>query len=108
MALVQQHVLGHLADDLGVAALAAVANMSRRNFARVFLRDAGITPAEFVESARLDAARARLERESAPLKTVAFHCGFRDARHLREVFQRRLGVSPSQYRASFGRPGGAG
>ncbi|WOB74471.1 GlxA family transcriptional regulator [Achromobacter xylosoxidans] len=108
VALVQQHVLGHLADDLGVAALAAVANMSRRNFARVFLRDAGITPAEFVESARLDAARARLERESAPLKTVAFHCGFRDARHLREVFQRRLGVSPSQYRASFGRPGGAG
>ena len=104
----QQHVLGHLADDLGVAALAAVANMSRRNFARVFLRDAGVTPAEFVESARLDAARARLERESAPLKTVAFHCGFRDARHLREVFQRRLGVSPSQYRASFGRPGGAG
>ncbi|MCZ8440733.1 GlxA family transcriptional regulator [Achromobacter xylosoxidans] len=108
VAQVQQHVLGHLADDLGVAALAAVANMSRRNFARVFLRDAGVTPAEFVESARLDAARARLERESAPLKTVAFHCGFRDARHLREVFQRRLGVSPSQYRASFGRPGGAG
>ncbi|MFY4256673.1 GlxA family transcriptional regulator [Achromobacter xylosoxidans] len=108
VAQVQQHVLGHLADDLGVAALAAVANMNRRNFARVFLRDAGVTPAEFVESARLDAARARLERESAPLKTVAFHCGFRDARHLREVFQRRLGVSPSQYRASFGRPGGAG
>jgi transcriptional regulator GlxA family with amidase domain len=91
VAQVQQHVLGHLADDLGVAALAAVANMSRRNFARVFLRDAGVTPAEFVESARLDAARARLERESAPLKTVAFHFGFRDARHLREVFHRRLG-----------------
>lgn len=108
VAQVRQHVLGHLTDDLGVAALAAVANMSRRNFARVFLRDAGVTPAEFVESARLDAARARLERESTPLKTVAFHRGFRDARHVREVFQRRLGVSPSQYRASFGRPGGVG
>jgi transcriptional regulator GlxA family with amidase domain len=102
VAQVQQYVLGHLADDLGVDALAAVANMSRRNFSRVFLRDAGVTPADFVESARVDAARARLERASAPLKTVAFDCGFRDARHLREVFQRRLGVSPSQYRASFG------
>lgn len=102
VAQVQQYVLGHLAEDLGVDALAAVANMSRRNFSRVFLRDAGVTPADFVESARVDAARARLERASAPLKTVAFDCGFRDARHLREVFQRRLGVSPSQYRASFG------
>lgn len=102
VAQVQQYVLGHLDADLGLAALAAVANMSRRNFSRVFLRDAGVTPAEFVERVRVDAARARLEREARPLKTVAYECGFRDARHLREVFTRRLGVSPSQYRASFG------
>lgn len=102
VAQVQQHVLAHLDADLGLAALAAVANMSRRNFSRVFLRDAGVTPAEFVERVRVDAARARLERDARPLKTIAFECGFRDARHLREVFMRRLGVSPSQYRASFG------
>lgn len=102
VAQVQQHVLGHLDADLGLDALAAVANMSRRNFSRVFLRDAGVTPAEFVERVRVDAARVRLEREARPLKTVAYECGFRDARHLREVFTRRLGVSPSQYRASFG------
>ncbi|MNR00437.1 HTH-type transcriptional regulator CdhR [compost metagenome] len=102
VAQVQQYVLGHLSGNLGLAELAAVARMSRRNFSRVFLRDAGVTPAEFVESARVDAARARLERDGAPLKTVAYECGFRDARHLREVFTRRLGVSPSHYRASFG------
>jgi len=103
VAQVQQYVLGHLADDLGLDALAAQAHMSRRNFSRVFLPMPAVTPADFVESARVDAARVRLERESAPLKTVAFRCGFRDARHLREVFQRRLGVSPSEYRARFGR-----
>lgn len=102
VAQVQQYVLGHLSGDLGLAELAAVARMSRRNFSRVFARDAGVTPAEFVESARVDAARARLERDGSPLKTVAYECGFRDARHLREVFIRRLGVSPSHYRASFG------
>ncbi|WP_454675563.1 GlxA family transcriptional regulator [Achromobacter pestifer] len=102
VAQVQHHVLSHLDADLGLAALAAVANMSRRNFSRVFLRDAGVTPAEFVERVRVDAARGCLEREARPLKTIAYECGFRDARHLREVFTRRLGVSPSQYRASFG------
>jgi len=101
VAQVQQHVLTNLSGDLGLAELAALARMSRRNFSRVFRRDAGVTPAEFVESARVDAARARLERDGAPLKTVAYECGFRDARHLREAFTRRLGVSPSQYRTSF-------
>ena len=69
----RQYVLGHLADDLGVDALAAVANMSRRNFSRVFLRDAGVTPADFVEGVRVDAARARLERASVPLKLSLIH-----------------------------------
>ena len=99
---VQQYVLGHLADDLSIDVLAAVANMSRRNFARIFVRDTKVTPADFVESARIDAARVMLENSAVPLKTVAFRCGLRDADHLREVFKRKLGVTPQQYRSRFG------
>lgn len=102
VAQVQHHVLTNLAGDLGVRELAHVANMSPRNFSRVFSRETRMTPAEFVERARVDAARRLLEHEKKPLKTIAADCGFRDGQHMREVFQRRLGVSPQQYRASFG------
>lgn len=102
---VQQHVLANLAQDLGVEALARVANMSPRNFSRVFSREARISPAEFVELARLDAARRSLEHAKKPLKTIAADCGFRDGPHMREAFRRRLGVSPQQYRSSFGMVG---
>jgi transcriptional regulator GlxA family with amidase domain len=101
VAQVQQYVLANPAEDLSVKALAAVANMSMRSFARTFVRDAQMAPAEFVEAARLDAARARLENSGAPLKTVAYQCGFNDADRMRSVFQRRLGVSPQQYRNHF-------
>ena len=99
---VQQHVLANLTEDLGVEALAKVANMSPRHFSRVFSRETKISPAEFVELARLDAARRLLEHESKPLKTIAADCGFRDGQHMRDAFRRRLGVSPQQYRSSFG------
>lgn len=102
IAQVQQYVLGHLADTLEVQTLARVANMSVRHFSRVFLRDARVTPAEFVERARVDAARVMLENGAAPLKTVAWHCGFGDAHRLRAVFRRRLGITPQQYRQHFG------
>jgi transcriptional regulator GlxA family with amidase domain len=101
VAQVQAHVLAHLNGDLTIADLANAANMSPRNFSRVFTREAKVTPAEFVEQARVDAARVMLESTRAPLKTVAWQCGFRDAQHMRSVFNRRLGVTPQQFRLHF-------
>ncbi|UVK88188.1 GlxA family transcriptional regulator [Pseudomonas sp. B21-051] len=99
--MVQLYVLANLTGDLTIADLASAANMSARNFSRVFAREARVTPAEFVESARVDAARVLLESTTAPLKTVAYQCGFRDAQHMRSVFNRRLGVTPQQFRLNF-------
>ena len=104
VALVQLYVLANLTGDLTIADLAKAANMSARNFSRVFAREARITPAEFVERARVDAARVMLESSPAPLKTVAYQCGFRDAQHMRSVFNRRLGVTPQQFRLNFAAP----
>jgi len=101
VAQVQQYVLAHLTGDLSIAELARAVNMSARNFSRVFVRETQVTPAEFVERARVDAARVMLESAGAPLKTVAYACGFRDAHHMRSVFQRRLGVTPQQFRRHF-------
>lgn len=101
VAQVQAYVLAHLNGELTIADLANAANMSPRNFSRVFTREAKITPAEFVEQARVDAARVMLESTRAPLKTVAWQCGFRDAQHMRSVFNRRLGVTPQQFRLNF-------
>ncbi|MDB6145779.1 MAG: Transcriptional regulator containing an amidase domain and an AraC-type DNA-binding domain [Pseudomonas sp.] len=104
VAQAQQHVLANLKADLTITELAKASNMSERNFSRVFVRESKVTPAEFVERARVDAARVILESGNAPLKTVAYESGFRDAHHMRSVFKRRLGVSPQQFRINFGTP----
>ncbi len=98
----QGFILDHLAADLSVAALSDRAGMSPRNFARAFQRDTGTTPAEFVEQARIDAARRLLE--DAPersVEAIAAACGFSHADVLRRAFQRRTGVSPGDYRDRF-------
>jgi transcriptional regulator GlxA family with amidase domain len=95
------YVLSDLRSDLSVEALAARAKMSTRKFSRVFVRDIGATPADFVEAARLDAARRLLQDSSMPLQRVADRCGFDDVHKMRRVFQRTLGVGPTDYRATF-------
>ena len=104
VAQVQAHVMAHIADDFSVGKLADIAGMSVRNFARIFTHEAGMTPAEFVEGARVDAARHLLEGSDQALKAVAFHSGFGSPDRMRIVFTRRLGLTPTQYRTSFLRP----
>jgi transcriptional regulator GlxA family with amidase domain len=99
---VQLYVLGHLDQDLSVERLARFAAMSERNFARVFARDTRVTPAEFVERARVDAARVLLESSPEPLKTIAHRCGFGSAARMRIAFVKNLGVTALQYRQHFG------
>jgi transcriptional regulator GlxA family with amidase domain len=101
VAQAQQYVLAHLGEALDVDTLAQLVAMSPRNFARIFVRELGVTPARFIESARLDSARVLLAVSDAPLKTIAWRCGFGTADQLRAVFLRRLGVSARQYRQHF-------
>jgi transcriptional regulator GlxA family with amidase domain len=97
----QAWVAEHLDQDLGVERLAERVHMSPRNFARVFTRQVGWTPARFVERLRVEAARRRLEESTAGLDQVAHECGFGSADSLRRSFLRVLRVAPSDYRGRF-------
>ena len=98
---VQDHVLANLRGDLSVPALAALAGMSDRTFARVFRSETGTTPAEFVENARIDAARRLAEESDLPAKRLADTVGYASVDGFRRAFTRRLGASLVEYRKRF-------
>lgn len=98
---VQHHISEHLDADLSVDALAAHASMSPRHFARCFRDETGTTPARFVEAARVEAARRRLEESADSIHTIARACGFGTAETLRRAFLRALHVAPTEYRRRF-------
>src|SRR5262249_25240652 len=64
-------VAEHPHADLSVPTLAARVSMSPRNFARVFLREVGMTPGLFIEKIRVDAARRQLETTTLGLEQIA-------------------------------------
>lgn len=99
---VQLWALENLDRDLAVEKLAERAAMSPRNFARVFARQTGTTPARFIEEIRLESARQRIEQGRETLEAVASACGLGSALNLRRTFERHLGISPSEYRERFG------
>jgi transcriptional regulator GlxA family with amidase domain len=101
IAELQSWIMDNLNADLTVRALAERLSMSPRNFARVFQTETGTTPAKYVETVRIEAARRWLEQSSQSIESIADECGMGDSERLRRSFIRRLGVNPSDYRRRF-------
>ena len=91
----------HLKEDLRVDALAERVHMSPRNFARVYAKKRGCTPAKAVEAIRVDAARRRLEETEDRIESVAEDSGFSTEEQMRCAFIRILGIPPRDYRKRF-------
>lgn len=98
----QAWIANNLAGDLRVEVLAERAAMSPRHFARAFRREVGVTPAAYVELARVEIACHALV-DGSDIGRVVRRCGFGTSETMRRAFRRRLGVSPGAYRDRFRR-----
>src|SRR5215212_94648 len=94
-------MVDHLSEDLSLENLAKRACLSPRHFVRRFKDAFGGTPAEFVESLRLDEARQRLTERTQTIETVAGSVGFHSDDSFRRALHRRFGVTPKAYRDGF-------
>ena len=97
----QLFIAEHPTSDLSVGALCSRVAMSERNFARVFSREVGVTPGEYVERTRVEVARRLLQETSLSLELVAHGSGFGSAETLRRAFHRQISVAPRDYRSRF-------
>src|SRR2546425_8839080 len=76
--------------------------MSPYHFARLFKRSTGVPPHRFLVRRRIDAARALLAAQTAPIAEIAQLVGFRTPSHFTTTFRRVTGMTPSAYRSEAG------
>ncbi|WP_424887317.1 GlxA family transcriptional regulator [Streptomyces sp. XH2] len=94
-------IADHLDEDLSAEVLAARMCLSERHFARVFAQETGLSPAAYVEAARIEVARRLLETTDDPLGHVAAAAGLGSVETLHRSFRRRLATTPAAYRRRF-------
>ncbi|MFF2078933.1 GlxA family transcriptional regulator [Kitasatospora sp. NPDC058162] len=97
----RHHILRNLTGRLTVPELAAHAHLSERQLIRIFKTELGTTPSAYIESARVELARHRLESGDDTLERVATACGFGTTDTLVRAFRRRLDTTPTDYRQRF-------
>ncbi|MFB9178341.1 GlxA family transcriptional regulator [Dactylosporangium sucinum] len=98
---IQQYIMEHPDADLTMKALADRARLSERQFSRSFTKEVGVPPGRYVDQARLEAARRRLEDTRDGIEQVARACGYGTPEAMRRAFVKELGVAPLDYRERF-------
>lgn len=88
----------NLRRNLTLADLARIANLSVHHFSRLFKKNTGFTPYQYVVSRRLCCALPMLSSKDLPIEEIARLCGFSSASSLAKAFKRVYKVSPTEYR----------
>jgi len=88
----------HLAEDLPLAALAALAGLSSYHFARAFKQSFGVPPHRYHTGRRIERAKTLLRTSSRSVTEVALGIGFAETSSFSAAFRKFTGVAPSDYR----------
>ncbi|MBK7864291.1 MAG: helix-turn-helix domain-containing protein [Archangiaceae bacterium] len=101
----QQLIEHEPAGAPGVEQLARAVAMSTRTFVRRFKQATGNVPRDYLQRVRVEAAKRALEATVRGVAEIANDVGYEDLATFRKVFIRWAGLTPSDYRARYGRRG---
>lgn len=88
----------HFQESISVEQLAKKANLSLYHFVRIFSKEIGFTPHQYLLNTRICAAKFMLKSSEMSIKDITFSTGFKSESSFCSAFKKWEGVTPSEYR----------
>jgi AraC family transcriptional regulator len=88
----------HLAEEISLAALAGLVDLSLYHFARAFRQSFGAPPHRYHMARRMDRARSLLQRPALSVTQIGIQIGFRETSSFTTAFRKFTGLTPTEYR----------
>lgn len=101
VAIAQDKIEANFHDAATIEELIKDIPASRRNIVRRFKQITGITPIEYLQQTRVEAAKKLLENTNKQMAEVIYNSGYNDPKAFRKIFKKNVGMTPTQYREKF-------
>jgi AraC family transcriptional regulator len=95
---VMEFIEEHLAEEISLAALAELVDLSLYHFARAFTQSFGVPPHRYHMARRIDRAKSLLEKPAFSVTQIGIQIGFREASSFTRAFRKFTGLTPTEYR----------
>ncbi len=97
----QEYLEQNFQEKISIANLSEKLHITRRNFDRRFIKATGVTPLDYLQRVKIEAAKKHLENYSKTVTEVMYEVGYNDAKAFRDVFCRITGLSPVAYKLRY-------
>lgn len=84
--------------DLKIQDIADYVGIDRTYLYKIFMREANISPKQYLLQFRIRAAVTLLQTQKYTVTETAYSCGFRDAAAFCSHFRQQVGMTPRQYK----------
>lgn len=98
---VQEYIETHIEAKVTVDFLADQCAMNRINFSRRFKRATKISPVDYIQRVKVEAAKRGLESGRKNVNEVMYAVGYTDVKAFRMIFKKIAGLTPLEYRVKF-------
>jgi AraC family transcriptional regulator len=95
---VTEFIEEHLAEEVSLAALAELVDLSLFHFARAFTQSFGMPPHRYHMARRMDLARSLLQMPALSVTQIGIQIGFRETSSFTRAFRKFTGLTPTEYR----------
>ncbi|MFF5382865.1 AraC family transcriptional regulator [Pedobacter suwonensis] len=97
LAFVLNYIKTNLNEKISINSLSDKACMSKATFYRLFKRELGISPNDFILSEKINKAKILLTRPGAKVASISYELGFNDANYFIRTFKKIVGITPGTY-----------
>jgi len=96
--VVYDYILAHPTEQYTSEKLSNMADLSETTFRRLFKKQTGKAPMDFLRDIRLTTSARKLLMSNSQVSTIAYEVGFEDPNYFIRVFKKAFGMTPYQYR----------
>ena len=95
------YIRKHLNEAIELEKLAEISCLSKDHFIRLFKKELGTTPLQYINQKKIEKAQLLLITEELAVKEIAFQLAFEDYSYFNRLFKKITGVTPQEYRRLY-------
>lgn len=100
-----QKIISHIRKNIytliDIDSLADISCLSKDHFIRLFKKETGTTPLQYINQKKIEKAQLILITDNMPVKNIAYLLAYEDHSYFNRLFKKVTGITPQQYRKIY-------
>lgn len=95
-----KYIRKEIFGNIDIDTLSQMCCMSKDHFIRLFKKEVGVTPINYINHKKIEQAQLMLLTKQSNVKEVAYRLSFSDDAYFSRLFKKITGMTPNKYRTS--------